>query len=67
MTNTSTMTEKFAGKYSFESQDNFDAYVKDIGKNCNYFLFYARVSISTIILLIITICLDVRNSVLTFY
>ena len=45
MTNTSTMTEKFAGKYSFESQDNFDAYVKDIGKNCNYFLFYARVSI----------------------
>ena len=35
------MTEKFAGKYSFDSQDNFDAYVKDIGKNCNFFpLFF---------------------------
>ena len=37
------MTEKFAGKYSFDSQDNFDAYVKDIGKNCDFYPSYTMV------------------------
>ena len=26
------MAEKFAGKYSFVGQENFDAYLKDTGK-----------------------------------